>query len=466
MVASFRPNDSTLAGYAATLQPEPRPDEELLCRPGGVVLEVLAGADKGERFELEGRSRITVGRGYGNDVTLTDGSVSNSHLELRLNEQGVTIRELGSSNGTWVGKVQILGEARLRDGAEFYVGDCKLRLASVGMVDVAVSRRTTFGSLRGASPEMRELFAQLVRLAQAPLSVLILGETGTGKELVARALHSESSRASKPFVVLDCGSIPSELAEATIMGYRKGAFTGAVRDTPGCFEDADGGVLFLDELGELSPELQPKLLRVLDRQEVQRIGETRPRKIDVRVLAATNRDLRKMVATEKFRLDLYHRLAQVTLSIPPLRERPEDIGLLARTFLEQFSKQTEREMRFSDDALPWLKERFWEGNVRELKMLVQSAAYLAPGSTVSARVLAQLRAGETAPASSLVDVDDDIFARPLKEAGDQALEQFQHEYCRRLLASTREDSAEAARRAGYSVKGFRELLRRLGLYSS
>lgn len=329
------------------------------------------------------------------------------------------------------------------------------------------SSTTAFANLRGRSPQMRALFERLGPLAAAPVSVLLLGETGTGKELVARALHSESPRAQKPFVVLDCGAIPADLAEATIMGHRKGAFTGAVRDTPGCFEDANGGVLFLDELGELPLHLQTKLLRVLDRREVQRVGETRPRKVDVRVIAATNRNLGEMVAKHHFHLGLYHRLAQITLALPPLRERVEDIAFLANLTLREACVDDEPPKVLTKQAVHWLEVQPWEGNVRELKMLIEAAAHLVPAAQISAEHLAELRDARR-DAHQLEEEDDEaeeLFGLPLKEAGERMLERFQRQYCRHLLDATGAELGlgKAAEKAGYSSKGFRELLRRLGM---
>ncbi|MFH0900653.1 MAG: sigma-54 dependent transcriptional regulator [Pseudomonadota bacterium] len=208
-----------------------------------------------------------------------------------------------------------------------------------------------FQGLVGSTPAMRDVFSSLARIAATDLSVLVTGETGTGKEVVARALHDASSRKDKPFVVLDCSAIPRDLVESTVFGHEKGSFTGAVGVHRGCFEQANGGTIFLDEVGELDLGLQPKLLRVLEKREIRRVGSDRTIKIDVRVLAATNRDLRKMIGAGSFREDLFFRLAVVLVEVPPLRNRIEDVPSLAATFLADVERQLARRITLAPDAL-------------------------------------------------------------------------------------------------------------------
>src|SRR5690606_2182835 len=276
------------------------------------------------------------------------------------------------------------GTVSLFDGAVFYAGDTKLRLVEIEVGRLARSDRSHLGTMTGASPAMREIFAMLDRLGPTPLTTLITGETGTGKEEVARTLHELSGRRGS-FVVLDCGTLPTHLAESAIHGHVKGAFTGATTDRMGAFEAADGGTVLLDEVGELPLELQPKLLRVLDRREVERVGSNRPRSVDVRVLAATHRNLSRGVADGSFRLDLLHRLRQVEVSVPPLRERPEDVPVLVRRFLEQAQARHGQRVAAAvdDEVLATLARRHWEGNVRELRQTVEALAHLAQGDAIT-----------------------------------------------------------------------------------
>ncbi|MCB1555650.1 MAG: nitrogen regulation protein NR(I) [Xanthomonadales bacterium] len=257
--------------------------------------------------------------------------------------------------------------------------------------------------LIGEAPAMRELFRAIGRLSQAPLAVLITGETGTGKELVARALHRHSPRASQPFVALNTAAIPSELLEAELFGHEAGAFTGAQRRHTGRFEQAHGGTLFLDEIGDMPLSLQTRLLRVLAEGEFFRVGGRELIQVDVRVIAATHQDLERRVAEGKFRADLLHRLDVVRLRLPPLRDRLEDVPLLAKRFLAQASAQLGgAPKRFEPSALERLKRHEWHGNVRELENLCWRVAALAPGDTVR-----------------MVDLQDSLSKRPPPPADEQ-----------------------------------------------
>jgi two-component system nitrogen regulation response regulator GlnG len=232
----------------------------------------------------------------------------------------------------------------------------------------------------GSSPAMREIFAHLEKVAPSELTCLITGETGTGKEMVARALHNASQRRSKPFVVLDCGSIPRELIESTLFGHEKGSFTGAVAQATGCFEQANGGTIFLDEIGELDISLQPKLLRVLEQREIKRVGGDRTHKVDVRVLAATNRDLREEVNKGTFREDLYFRLSVVHVELPAMRERREDVPSLANHFLRLANEAYRADVAaVTPRAMDWLKSQNWPGNIRQLRQTIDRAVLFGGG---------------------------------------------------------------------------------------
>jgi transcriptional regulator with GAF, ATPase, and Fis domain len=440
------------------MMPTQRMADELVVRrrPGRTFLAVMDGVDKGKDTKTLG-ARVTGGRSAVNDLVLTDSSVSGTHFELVLTPAGILLRDLDSTNGTHIGGIRIR-EAWLEPGAVFAAGRVAIKLVASDDIEVALSSRDRFADLYGASPAMREVFALLERVANTPMDVLLGGETGTGKELAAHGLHAHSQRRDGPFVVLDCSALPRELAEAAILGHVKGAFTGAATDRAGCFEEAHGGTLFLDEVGELPIELQPKLLRVLDRREVQRVGESRARPIDVRVVAATHRDLRKMVGDSTFREDLYFRLSEMPIDLPPLREREADVVLIAERFLATFAEERGEALQLGEDAKAALREHAWPGNVRELRKAIRRAAYLSNAAIVHRHDLA-LGGRHASPGAS--DFDDG-FSLPLADAR----EVFDREYLTRLLASTGGNLSEAARRSGFSRQGLRDLLRRLGLYTA
>jgi DNA-binding NtrC family response regulator len=313
--------------------------------------------------------------------------VSRHHLRLQGGVAGVRVVDDGSTNGTWY------EGARVRDVvvpfvAGLVLGAARLRLAPVESElrpargdHAADAARASFGGLVGGDPRMRELFAMLADVAPLDATVIIGGETGTGKELVARALHDASARAGRPFVVFDCTAVPKDLIESALFGHVKGAFTGATGSRQGAFRRAHGGTIFLDELGELPLELQPKLLRVLEGRTVQAVGGDDPERIDVRIVCATHRDLKAEVKAGRFREDLYYRLAVVKVHLPPLRERPDDIEPLVRHFV--------RQLRASEPALEGfdaLRRYAFPGNVRELRNLVERAVSLSKGRVVDLAV--------------------------------------------------------------------------------
>ncbi|MBL8943510.1 MAG: sigma 54-dependent Fis family transcriptional regulator [Myxococcales bacterium] len=440
-----------------------------------VMLRVKDGPDRGAQITVA-RSRVTIGRSAVNDLVLTDTSVSGTHAELVIGDSGVIIHDLDSTNGTFVNNTRVKS-AWIEPGNDVKVGKTEFQLLSADEVQVPISDEDHFGAMYGKSPAMREVFAVLERVAPTEMSVLIGGETGTGKELVARALHDESNRAQGPFVVLDCGSMPRELAEASILGHKKGSFTGAVSDRPGCFEEASGGTLFLDEIGELPLELQPKLLRVLDRREVQRVGESQVRKVDVRVVAATHRDLRMMVGQGLFREDLYFRLSVMAVDLPPLRERGGDVIMLADRFLEDFVRlyQGAAKPRMSDAARDALVAEPFPGNVRQLKNIIQRAAHLCRGGIIEPsdlhlgrredpRAVAAQHAATEQRSTANGAYDDAMFAAPFKDAKQQMVDNFEREYFGRLLERTDGNLSRAAAEAGITRYYLRELLKRLGMH--
>jgi len=438
-----------------------------------VMLRVKTGPDKGSQITVA-RSRITVGRSAVNDLVLTDTSISGTHAEIVLGESGIQLHDLDSTNGTWVNAIRI-ASCYLEPGSVIKVGKTEIELLSADEVQVPISGQDHYGAMYGRSPAMREVFAVLERVAPTEMSVLVGGQTGSGKELVARALHDESNRQEGPFVVLDCGSLPRELAEAAILGHKKGAFTGAVSDRAGCFEEADGGTLFLDEIGELPLDLQPKLLRVLDRREVQRIGESQVRKVDVRVVAATHRDLRMMVGQGQFREDLYFRLSVMQVDLPPLRERGDDVLMLGEKFLEDFVRMmggTVPKPQFSDAAKDALLAEQYPGNVRQLKNMIQRAAHLCRAGLIEPNDLHLGRREEPRSVATRKDDDGETgfdpaqFERPFKEAKQTIVDAFERAYFGRLLEKTDNNLSRAAAEAGITRYYLRELLKRLGMHKS
>jgi transcriptional regulator with GAF, ATPase, and Fis domain len=440
-----------------------------------VMLRVKSGPDRGAQIQVT-RSRVTIGRSGVNDLALSDTAVSGTHCEIVLGERGVRIHDLESTNGTVVNGVRVR-DAWIEPGMVVSVGKTDIELTSADEIEVPLSPADHFGAMWGRSPAMREVFAILERVAHTDMGVLVGGETGTGKELVARALHDESRRAAGPFVVLDCGALPRELAEAAILGHKKGSFTGAMADRAGAFEEADGGTLFLDEIGELPLELQPKLLRVLDRHEVQRIGENHVRKIDVRVVAATHRDLRKMVGLGQFREDLYFRLSVMSVDLPPLRDRGDDVLMLADRFLEEIRRAHGLQVELTESARRALVSSDWPGNVRQLRNTIERAALLARDGRIEladlhlggrnlrpARAVDDADSAEESLVGAPVVVDEQLFALPFKEAKQVMIDEFERRYFSELLERTGSNLSRASAQAGITRYYLRELLKRLGLH--
>ena len=324
-------------------------------------------------------------------------------------------------------------------------GPAASRIGSGGSADAPAG-------MIGASAAMREVFAMIRAVAPSEASVLVLGESGTGKELVARALHEGSPRAARRLVTVNCAALAENLLESELFGHEKGAFTGAQRQRDGLFVQADGGTLFMDEIGEMPLPLQAKLLRALQQGEVQRLGSDRPVRVDVRVIAATNRDLEAEVRAGNFREDLYYRLNVIALRVPALRERPEDIPLLAGHFLERFAQRNRKAFRgFSPRAMDLMLRHDWPGNVRELENAVERAVILAPGDMITERDLpAGLRAADSAEGATRGD-------------GPQSLEDAEREAIARTLEQVGHNKSEAARVLGVTRVTLRNKMRKFGL---
>jgi transcriptional regulator with GAF, ATPase, and Fis domain len=456
-------------------------------------LVVMSGPDGGKEVEIS-KARCSGGRSIINDLVLQDKAVSGTHFEIAVRDDGYRLRDLNSRNGTYVAELQIR-EVYLRPGVTFRAGQTQIQFQpTADVVEIELSKKDRFDRVVGTSAAMREIFASLEKVSPSDLTVLITGETGTGKELIARGIHNASTRRSRPFVVLDCGSIPRDLIESTLFGHEKGSFTGAVGQHHGCFEQASGGTIFLDEIGELDVNLQPKLLRVLEQREIKRVGGDKTIKVDVRVLAATNRDLRAEVNAGHFREDLYFRLSVVHVEMPPLRERREDVASLVHHFLREVASRRGLTLSFSQDAMAGLVSHSWPGNVRELRNVVERAAALADGPVITRadlvfgpdggpsliaahdlaqagasaarRAAAQLSGVELPPVASGPATFDPALLKPglgFKHAKQTVVDAFESAYLGALLERNEGNITRSAQEAGLTRYHLRELLKRHAL---
>jgi DNA-binding NtrC family response regulator len=421
---------------------------------GGVPLKLVAvaGPDQGREAPLEGTARV--GADPAATLVLHDRSVSRHHLEIEAAGGRIVVRDLGSRNGTFFGGARIV-EAEVPVGAVLTLGDSAVAIQPRWFVrEVMASEARAFGELFGDSIAMREIFAVLERVAPTNVTVLIEGESGTGKELAARSIHAASPRAGGPYVVFDCASVPAELAESELFGHKKGAFSGAVADRAGAFQRAHGGTLCLDELGELPLDLQPKLLRALETGEVRAVGEDATRRVDVRIVAATNRDLRAESQRGRFRADLLYRLEVVKVRLPPLRQRPEDIPRLVAALLDG-----KADGPVEGENLARLMAYGWPGNVRELRNVLTRAVALAGAGPRFADLALNLGPAAEGPATIGVDFPGVTHPLPFKEAKAQLLASFERAYVSALLERHGGNVQKAAASAGLSRKHLYNLMR-------
>jgi len=415
-------------------------------------LVVTEGADRG-REHASTAERVVVGAAEGADLVLADPTVSRFHCEVAVAGDRFVVKDLASRNGTRVDGVAVT-VAPLRDGATLTVGRTKLRFEiGEGRVEVPLSSDERFGGLVGRSPAMRAVFSALARAAAHDTTVLLRGETGTGKEVAAESVHAASDRRDRPLLVIDCAALPPQLIESELFGHEKGAFSGADERRVGAFEDADGGTVLLDEIGELPLDLQPRLLRVLEQKEIRRVGGNRYRSVDVRVIAATHRDLRGEVNDGRFRADLFYRLAVVEIVLPPLRTRPEDLPATVESLLEALDARDRPEAASLTTRafLETLERHAWPGNVRELKNYLEKCLVLSEPAPLDAR---------RAAASLELPIDP---RRPIKEARQDFVRAFERRYLEELLAACGGNVTAAARQAGVDRIHFYRLLWRHGL---
>jgi DNA-binding NtrC family response regulator len=409
---------------------------------------VARGPDAGKHVDAAPEASAQVGTATDGDLVLTDPKVSRYHLELAPSPDGISVRDLGSLNGTYVGTTRVR-DAVVARGAQIKVGDTLLVVDAVKTARESEASANVPG-LVYASHRMRELARSIERLSSWTGAILVQGETGTGKELVATGLHATSARKSGPFVIIDCGALPTTLVASELFGHERGAFTGADRRTTGAFERADGGTIFLDEIGELPLTVQPALLGVLQRKRLRRVGGDRDIAVDVRVISATHRDLRASVNQGAFREDLYYRIAGARLVVPSLRERPEDIPLLAAHFVQEITGGAEAPPGFSE-IVDAFRTQTWPGNVRELRNAVERALF---DGTVS---------GAAEDDRTDAPADGDAPTPRYRDARAKAIAAFEESYARALMSRCDGNASEAARRAGMDRPYLLSLLRKHGL---
>jgi len=420
------------------------------------TLTALDGPDTGVTCRVGGleASRILAGKSPACLLRLTDGQVSRRHAAFEATDAGLRVTDLDSTNGTTVNDVRVV-DAYVNVGDRVRLGETTLRVDRGDAQAVARSGDARFGRMLGASDAMRRLYPLCRRLAASDLPILIEGETGTGKEVLAEALHEASPRATEPFVVFDCTAVPPTLAESTLFGHEKGAFTGAVATRKGVFEEANGGTLFIDELGELEPSLQPKLLRALERGEVQRVGTNRWIRVDVRIIAATRRDLDREIQAGRFRDDLFFRLAGARIELPPLRRRAGDVELLARRFWSDAGGTGE----LSPQVLARFADYPWPGNVRELHHAIARVHALGTSAALEMSTAPRVPGGRGATSPAEGDLVQEVLDAdlPLTRARDLLVRGFERRYLERVLAAHGGSVARAADASGVARRYFQIL---------
>ncbi|MBX5484872.1 MAG: sigma 54-dependent Fis family transcriptional regulator [Myxococcaceae bacterium] len=431
---------------SAALRPSPAEDARIRFE-----ITVVSGPDAGKTFRSE--DRVVVGKEEGVTFQLSDEAVSRRHLEIEPRGDGVRVIDRGSTNGTYLAGARIQ-QLTIHEEAELTLGTTVLRISIVPAdAENLPPLRTSFGRVIGRGPAMQQLFGVLERAAPTDSTVLLLGETGTGKEVIAESIHQASPRRNKPFVVVDCGAVAANLIESELFGHTRGAFSGAVTERKGAFLEADGGTVFLDEIGELPLDLQPRLLRVLESGTVKRLGEDKPRKVDVRIVAATHRDLEQRVRDGTFRQDLYFRLAVVIARIPPLRERPEDIPLLVRHFVAQMGRG---DFELPPELRKRLSAHTWPGNVRELRNVIERALAGSDVELGNSPIAGGGRSHVPAPG-------DDLTGLPFKDAKERLVDAFTREYIVSLLDRCGGNITEVARTAGLARNYVHKLVNKFGL---
>ncbi|MBL90206.1 MAG: Fis family transcriptional regulator [Myxococcales bacterium] len=401
--------------------------------------------------------KVRIGSGPGNDWVLKDNTVSATHAEITVTDKGFRIKDTGSTNGTFIDGIRVM-DAILAPGKKVSFGNFETEFHVLeDTVSEKIFESEEYHGAVGRSAHMRTLFSRIQKVATTPATVLIQGETGTGKEVVAWAIYEASNRKDENFVVIDCSAIPKNLIESELFGHEKGAFTGAVSQRKGAFERAHGGTLFLDELGELELELQPKLLRALEQRKIQRVGGDKPIDVDVRIIAATNRDLQRHVAQGSFREDLYYRLAVVNLDLPPLRERLEDLDVLVNHFLHQMGKAAED---LPEGSMDIFRQHTWPGNCRELRNAVERAVVLGEAVPQPTPRQSAASSAESGPQTVVHNIDMQTAYKAQKA---EVIADFEEKYARLLLKAHQGNVSAAARQAGIDRMSLHKILSRYDL---
>jgi len=409
---------------------------------------------------------VTIGAMDDNDMVINEETVSRYHAKVVQEEEGYVLSDLGSTNGTYINGVRIR-EAYLQTGCALRLGNLELTFSyDDEKLPIVPSQNDRLDKLIGRNVKMREIYGIIEKIAPTGTTVIIEGETGTGKEVVAQTIHNLSTRAKGPMMVFDCGAVPENLIESELFGHEKGSFTGAIMTRQGIFEMAHGGTLFLDELGELNLDLQPKLLRVLEQREIRRVGTSKAIRVDVRLIAATNRNLEEEVRAGRFRQDLFYRLSVVRIMIPPLRDRPEDIPLLAQHFLDTgpFNRTPgggTRVNSISPEAMTLMSGYSWPGNVRELLNVIERAVSFADGSIIDVRDLPEQLRPAAPPSQEVQPFPESDVA--FKEAKERWVSSFERDYLIKLLARNKGNISHAAKEAEIDRKYFRKLMRKHGV---
>jgi len=436
-------------------------DNQQCLRVRKTKLLVISGPLQGREFFIN-RDVYTIGSGSHNDLKIDDSTVSKRHCEIMVDESGYQIKDLNSTNGTQVQGVRV-DSAHLAPGSEIKIGKVRIVFCPLqDSSDIPLSRNEAFGGMLGKSIPMRRIFYLAETYSPTDATIMITGETGTGKEILAEEIHNHSNRKDKQFIVIDCAAISKELIESELFGHVKGSFTGANADRQGAFELADGGTVFLDEIGDLSPDLQPKLLRVLEKREIRRVGCNKVRKINVRIISATNRNLSTEVNENRFREDLFYRLSVVHLELPSLRHRRDDVPLLVKRFLTDLHGDgAVEQIADFDRTMDILKRHEWPGNVRELRNLIELAFYSEkrPVDLSGFLSLGHLRAGFSTSEPEITFETD----RPFKDAKNELIEDFERSYLKDLLERNKENISRSAREAGIERAYLQRLVRKYGL---
>ncbi len=445
--------------------------QERSCFGARPSLLVVSGPEQGREIDV-GVEPFSIGSSEDSDFKITDPAVSRRHCIISIDSGGYVITDTNSTNGTFVRGVRVM-RAYLLHGDEIRIGSTRMIFNPPhGSAEIPLSESSSFGNLLGASLAMRRIFYLAETYAPTDASLMLCGETGTGKEILAEEIHRHSRRASKPFVVIDCSSIAHDVVESELFGHVKGAFTGAVADRAGSFAMADGGTVFLDEIGELPVDLQPKLLRIIEKREIKPVGGNSFRRVNVRVICATNKNLREEVAAGRFREDLFYRLSVVNIELPPLRNRKEDIPLLASFFAKTLHGDGAlSQISDFDGSMAELQRYDWPGNVRELRNLIDRAFY-SIRRPVDLTLCMRLGSGayqgfvrhglQDDGTESEAALKPDV-SKPFKEEKNKLICDFEKKYIVALLKRNGGNVSKSAREADIERAYLQRLIRKYGI---